>query len=120
MSSNHPRTKGPSSQFVNLKIWRVSILTTTVLVVAVVAGYVATGATPNVIRSVSRSIKGIFDPQVHARSPQPTLAQLVLVQDPVPTVVTDKTGYLGGEEVGITGTRSEERRVGKRRMTRRC
>src|SRR5687768_11868751 len=104
MSSNHPRTKGPSSQFVNLKIWRVSILTTTVLVVAVVAGYVATGATPNVIRSVSRSIKGIFDPLVHARSPQPTLAQLVPVQDPAPTVVTDKTGYLGGEEVGITGT----------------
>ena len=104
MSSNHPRTKGLSSRFVNSKIWRVPVLITTVLVVAVAAGYVATGATPNVIRSVSRSIKGIFDPQVHAKSPQPTLAQLVPVQDPVPTIVTDKTGYLGGEGVGITGT----------------
>ena len=104
MNFNHPRTKGLSSPFVNRRIWRVPMLTITVLVVAVSAGYVAIGANPDVIRTVSRSIKKIFDSQVNATNIQPTFVRPGPVQDPVPTVVTDKTGYLGGEGVAISGT----------------
>ena len=91
--------------------WRATLICAFVFSAAIAMGYIGTAANPDVARRVSRKISTILgNPPVSAKDLRPELGEGFLtvqdplpVQEPLPPLTTDKTGYLFGETVKISG-----------------
>ena len=92
---------------------RAVLISAFVFSAAIAMGYIGTAANPDVAGKVSRTINTILgNPSASAKDLRPELGEVVAshltvqdpVQDPPPPLTTDKTGYLAGQTVIVSGT----------------
>lgn len=107
VKNNSRRSRSFSSVRLNTT-WRLLLIASIVFGTSVAAGYIGTATNPEMVRSLSRTVEDILrNPHVYPNKSRSGSAEVVAahltVQDPPPVLATDKTGYLAGETVNISG-----------------
>ena len=108
MISRCPRRTSVVSNLLNLKVWRIAFLATTVFGVAIGVGYVATAAggvyVSRILESARSSIARKSRPPVASPTNKAKLNPAAVPQVSEPTISTDKLNYSPGETAIISGS----------------